>query len=212
MQMAGASRDGQSGTQAAIDSLHLKIKSCKLCRLCKTRTNAVPGFGKIVGTEIIIVGEGPGRNEDLEGKPFVGAGGKLLDELLSSTGLKREEIFVTNIVKCRPPNNRKPEADEIEVCTSNYLERQIELLKPKLICTLGATALEYFTGETRMGEWHGRLTKTKRGVALLPTYHPASIFRKPEYKQLLQRDLAMIPKIIAKLASTPSQSKLTSYV
>ena len=210
--MVKGSREKGSDPKEALEALHQKIKSCTLCRLSQTRTNSVPGFGKIIGTEVVFVGEGPGRNEDLEGKPFVGAGGKLLDELLSSAGLKREDAFITNIVKCRPPGNRKPESDEVEICTSNYLETQIELLRPLLICTLGATALEYFTGETRMGEWHGKLMHTKRGIALLPTYHPASIFRKPEYKQLLQQDLAMIPKIIAELKNTPAQSKLTSYV
>ena len=95
------------------------------------------------------MGEGPGRNEDREGKPFVGAGGKLLDELLRNAGLDRDRVYITNIVKCRPPNNRKPEDDEVEICTSTYLERQLDLLKPLLVCTLGATALEYLQARAR---------------------------------------------------------------
>ena len=204
------SRSKQSFSLKEIEELDSRIRSCKLCRLSKTRTNAVPGFGKLKGVDIMLVGEAPGRNEDLEGKPFVGAGGKLLDELLSLAGLKREELFVTNIVKCRPPDNRKPLEDEIEICTSNYLERQIELLKPKLICTLGATALEYFTGRKRMGEFHGKLTRTRLGIALLPTYHPASVFRNPEYRRLLQEDLALLPEILRSLEDP--QSKMTSFI
>ena len=202
----------ESDIRALIERIDLKIKSCTLCRLSQTRTHAVPGFGRIMGTQVMMVGEGPGRNEDMEGKPFVGAGGKLLDELLSSVGLKREEVYVTNIVKCRPPDNRKPFQDEIEICTSNYLEKQIQILKPKLICTLGATALEYFTGEKKMGAWHGKLTRTKNGVPLLPTYHPASVFRNPEYRLLLQKDLGAIPKILSDLERRPTQSRLTSFI
>jgi uracil-DNA glycosylase len=193
-----------------MEELDLKIRNCKLCKLSQSRTNAVPGAGKIEGVELMIVGEGPGRNEDLEGKPFVGAGGKLLDEILELASLKRDQVYVTNIVKCRPPENRRPEEDEIEICTTNYLEKQIELLKPKLICALGTTALQYFTGEKSMGKAHGKLVKAKQGL-VLPTYHPASIFRTPSYKQLLENDLRTIPGILKDMRQN-SQSTLTGYV
>ena len=122
-----------------------------------------------------------------------------MDELLKKARLEREDVYITNIVKCRPPNNRKPERDEVEICTSNYLEKQVELLKPELICTLGATALEYFTGEKKMGENHGkRLRARKSGVALLATYHPASVFRNRSLRALLQKDIEKIPKMLAK--------------
>src|SRR5579864_7269178 len=124
-----------------------QIRKCKLCRLWESRTHAVPGEGNIKDPEVVFVGEGPGRNEDLQGKPFVGSGGKLLDQLLNNASLERSQVYITNIVKCRPPKNRKPKPDEVETCTSNYLENQIEILQPRLICTLGAIALEYFTGE-----------------------------------------------------------------
>ena len=182
-----------------ISELNKKIGVCKLCRLCEGRTKAVPGSGPIHNLELMLVGEGPGRNEDLQGEPFVGAGGKLLDSILSLAGLGRSQVFITNVVKCRPPENRKPFEDEVGICTSNYLERQIDLLKPKLICTLGATALEYFTGEKSMGAARGKLTKTKNGVPLLPTYHPAAILRNPSLKPLLEEDVRKIHPILKQL-------------
>ena len=179
--------------------MNAKIKKCTLCKLSTSRTNAVPGDGRIVKLELMIVGEAPGRNEDLQGKPFVGAGGKLLDALLESGGLKRNQVYITNIVKCRPPNNRKPEKDEVSTCTSNYLERQIELLQPKLICTLGATAMEYFTGEKVMGKSHGKVVTNIKGQKIFPTYHPASVFRNRSLRALLEADLKKIPRILKDL-------------
>jgi uracil-DNA glycosylase len=173
-----------------------KINSCKLCRLCETRTKAVPGSGNIENPNVVFVGEGPGKNEDLQGKPFVGIGGKLLDELLQSAGLERNQVYITNIVKCRPPKNRRPKPDEIEICTSNYLENQLAILKPKIICTLGATALEYFTGEKKMGTNHGKLVHSQKSeIPVLPTYHPASIFRNRSLKMLLEADLKRVSEI-----------------
>lgn len=192
-------------------NLDEKIAVCNLCRLTYGRTNAVPGTGRMENVEVVFVGEAPGRNEDLEGKPFVGAGGKLLDELLRKAGLERDEVYITNIVKCRPPDNRKPLEDEIKICTKNYLERQLEILKPILICTLGATALEYFTGKKRMGEARGKISKAKNGFHLLPTYHPAAIFRNPSYKQQLQEDLAKIPNLLKELRTRDGQTLLTNY-
>ena len=170
-----------------------EILGCTYCRLCENRTNAVPGSGNTTNPKLVFVGEGPGRNEDLVGKPFVGRGGKLLDELLESASLKREEVYITNIVKCRPPKNRKPKPDEVEICTSHYLEKQLDLLQPKLVCTLGATALQYFTGETEMGSEHGKLFRTRSGMPLLATYHPAAVFRNRKLKKSLQEDLQKIP-------------------
>ncbi|MHB8566288.1 MAG: uracil-DNA glycosylase [Nitrososphaerales archaeon] len=183
--------------ESELEALDLKIRQCVLCKLCEARTNAVPGNGKTGQLKLMIVGEAPGRNEDLAGKPFVGAGGKLLDTLLENAGLKRDQVYITNIVKCRPPNNRKPEKEEVSTCTSNYLDRQIELLKPKLICTLGATALQYFTGEKVIGKFHGKLMRGNKGHLIFPTYHPASIFRNISLKGLLEKDLKEIEGILA---------------
>ena len=197
--------------QSEMRKLDEKIAVCNLCRLAFGRTNAVPGTGRMEKVEVVFVGEAPGRNEDLEGKPFVGAGGKLLDELLRKAGLARDQVYITNIVKCRPPDNRKPLEDEIEICTRNYLERQLEILKPILICTLGATALEYFTGKKRMGEARGKISKAKNGIPLLPTYHPAAIFRNPSYKQHHQEDLAKIPNLLKEKWRKEDQTLLTNY-
>lgn len=200
-----------TGEIEEMKALDEKISVCDLCRLAYGRNRAVPGSGRIQNVEVVFVGEAPGRNEDAVGKPFVGAGGKLLDELLKHVGLSREEVYVTNIVKCRPPNNRKPESDEVDICTSNYLKRQIEILNPLLICTLGATALEYFTGQKRIGFAHGKLTQTKSGNALLPTYHPASVFRNRSLKDNLKVDLEKIPKILRAFREESKQTSLTMF-
>jgi uracil-DNA glycosylase family 4 len=181
----------------SMKKLDEQIKECTLCRLSESRTNAVPGSGNIKDPAVVFVGEGPGRNEDLLGKPFVGSGGKLLNQLLSEAGLEREKVYITNIVKCRPPKNRKPKPDEIETCTSNYLLKQLDTLQPKLICTLGATAMEYFTGETKMGENHGKIFHSEKiEIPVLPTYHPASIFHKRLLREVLQQDLKKIPGLL----------------
>jgi uracil-DNA glycosylase len=159
----------------------------------------VPGSGKIQNLDLMIVGEGPGRKEDEAGKPFVGAGGKVLDSMLKEAGLERSELYITNIIKCRPPENRKPFDDEVEICTSNYLEKQLDLLKPKLICTLGATALKYFTNETSMAKNHGKLLRSKKGFPVFSTYHPAAVFRSNSLRQILKEDIKKIPFILEEL-------------
>ncbi|MFP4498536.1 MAG: uracil-DNA glycosylase family protein, partial [Vulcanimicrobiota bacterium] len=120
------------------DDMEEEIRKCTLCRLSENRTNAVPGDGNRCA-DFMFVGEGPGKQEDLQGIPFVGAAGKLLDELLDSINLKREDIYITNVVKCRPPNNRDPRPEEVEACIP-YLRKQTKIIKPKVICTLGNTA------------------------------------------------------------------------
>ncbi len=189
----------ETESRSRILAMDVKIRRCTLCKLSESRKNAVPGDGKIDRPQLMIVGEAPGRNEDIQGKPFVGAGGKLLGTILELSGLERSQVYITNIVKCRPPNNRRPEGDEVETCTSNYLEKQIELINPKLICALGATAMEYFTGEKVMGEFHGKLMTAKNGRRVFPTYHPASIFRNRSIRALLESDLKRIPKILKEM-------------
>jgi uracil-DNA glycosylase len=192
----GKPRTTSPDLSSQISKIDAKIKKCTLCRLHESRTNAVPGTGRIEDLQLMLVGEGPGRSEDQAGKPFVGAAGRVLDSMLKEAGLERNEIYITNIVKCRPPENRKPLDDEVETCTSHYLENQIELLHPSLICTLGATALEYFTGETNMAKNHGKLLRSKKGLAIFSTYHPAAVFRSRSLKELLQADIKMLPSIL----------------
>jgi uracil-DNA glycosylase family 4 len=199
------SRDNGTEISSRVSRIDTTIRNCKLCRLHVGRMNAVPGDGRIQDVDVMIVGEAPGRNEDRAGKPFVGSGGKLLDSILKEAGLDRSEIYITNIVKCRPPNNRKPKGDEVETCTSNYLKKQIELLKPKLICTLGATALDYFTGETKMGENHGKLIRSKTGLAIFPTYHPAAIFRNRALKGVFSDDMKRITSALKQLQEEGNQ-------
>jgi DNA polymerase len=152
-----------------------EVRGCKLCRLCETRTRTVFGEGD-ADAKIFFIGEGPGENEDLTGRPFVGKAGQLLDKMILAMGLKREQVFIANIVKCRPPNNRVPAPDEVSACTP-YLERQLEIVRPRVIVTLGLPAAKHMLqmnstmGKLR-GQWHAW-----RGIKLMPTFHPAYILR-----------------------------------
>ncbi len=176
--------------------LDTKIERCTLCPLSESRTKAVPGAGSIKKGRVVFVGEAPGRSEDLSGRPFVGRAGKVLNSIFETAGIARDEIYITNIVKCRPPKNKKPMNEEVKICTENYLEKQIKILKPKLVCTLGATALEYFTGQKKMAASRGKVTRTKTGLWLFPTYHPASALRNKSHKEILESDIKKIPQIL----------------
>jgi len=158
-----------------LTTMEEQSKDCSLCLLAKQgRTQVVFGDGN-PSAGIMFIGEGPGFHEDKQGKPFVGAAGKLLTKLLESIGLKREDVYITNIVKCRPPGNRDPKPDEIEVCTSNYLFNQIEEIKPRVIATLGrfASAVILERKDVSMGRIHGQKFK-KDGYVVVPIYHPAA--------------------------------------
>ena len=171
-----------------------EIMECKKCRLHKYRRNPVPGEGPL-NADVMVVGEAPGKNEDLQGRPFVGAAGQLLNKLLELAGLKREEVYITNIVKCRPPGNRDPQEDEIQACLP-YLLRQIQLIKPKLIIAVGrhaARTLLQLAGLHwhSMTEQHGKVyDATIAGVKLkiAVTYHPAAALYKPPLRQKLEED------------------------
>jgi len=175
-----------------------KVLKCKKCDLYKTKTNCVFGEGDF-NAKIMFVGEAPGRNEDLQGKPFVGAAGKFLNELLDFIGLRREEIFITNILKCRPPGNRNPKSNEIKACTP-YLDKQIELIKPKIICTLGNFATSYIMKKfglepKSMGKIHGKIFKIKnltQELKIIPLYHPAAAIYNPNMKKILLEDFKKI--------------------
>jgi uracil-DNA glycosylase family 4 len=158
---------------AAMDTT--QVKPCVLCRLCETRKNTVFGEGD-PDAKIFFIGEGPGENEDLQGRPFVGRAGDLLNKMIAGMGLRREQVYIANIVKCRPPNNRVPAPDEVETCTP-YLVKQLEIVRPKVIVTLGLPSSKYMLasklsmGKLR-GQWHNW-----RGIKLMPTYHPAFLLR-----------------------------------
>ena len=171
-----------------------EIRNCTTCRLYKTRRNPVPGEGPVTA-HVMIVGEAPGRNEDVQGRPFVGAAGQLLTQLLELAGLKREEVYITNIVKCRPPGNRDPQDDEVEACLP-YLLRQIQLIKPRLIIAVGRHAARRLL-ELAGHRWHSMTTqhgKAYEGVIagvrlkIAVTYHPAAALYKPPLRNKLEED------------------------
>jgi len=184
---------------AALEDIATTIRSCTACGLCEGRTNAVPGTGN-PHAEVVFIGEGPGKNEDEQGIPFCGASGKLLDSLLLSINLNRSDVFITNIVKCRPPNNRDPLPEEKDICTDLYLNKQLELIKPKLIITLGRHALNYFIPNIKISQVHGQ-PKRLKGQVYLPLYHPAVALYNGSTKQTLEEDFLIIPKLIEKIRS-----------
>ena len=167
------------------------IRACTRCRLCHDRLNAVPGKGNL-NADIVFVGEGPGEMEDIKGEPFVGKAGQLLTNMLAAIQLKREDVYITNIVKCRPPENRAPLADEILSCIT-FLEKQIELINPSIICCLGGTAAKsMLVSDLSLSKLRGKFHQFKN-IPLLPTYHPAAILRFPEkYKRAAWTDLKML--------------------
>ncbi len=184
--------------------LREKIQKCRLCRLCEGTTNAVPGEGSPTA-DIMFIGEAPGAAEDLKGEPFVGAAGKFLSEMLQGIGLKREDVFITNIVKHRPPNNRDPLEDEVETCFP-YIDAQIKAIKPQLIVTLGRHAMHRFMPGLKISEVHGQAKRVKsifsEKQVILPLYHPASALYNPSMRSVLIRDMQKIPILLQKLGKT----------
>jgi uracil-DNA glycosylase family 4 len=178
-----------------LESLYAAIKACPDCDLCKTRAKAVPGEGSPTA-EIMFVGEGPGYNEDQQGRPFVGAAGKFLDELLESIGTRRSEVYITNVLKCRPPNNRDPLPNEVEACRK-YLLRQIELIRPRLIVTLGRFSLAWFFPRDSIGKAHGQLRRLGNQY-LYHVYHPAAALHAGNLRKVIQEDFARIPAALEK--------------
>jgi uracil-DNA glycosylase len=171
-----------------------QIAACTKCELHKGRKNTVPGEGP-ANSKIMFVGEGPGQNEDEQGRPFVGAAGKLLTELLASIGLNRSDVFITNIVKCRPPNNRAPKKSEIEAC-SPYLTAQIGLIKPQIVCALGTPAIATLLGEEYSAtKAHGRAI-SKDSLTILPMYHPAAALYDASLKEVLVSDFRTLKQLL----------------
>ncbi len=170
------------------------ILRCPDCRLCETRTNAVPGEGP-EDARIMFIGEGPGFNEDRQGRPFIGAAGKFLDQLLGAAGLTRGDVYITNIVKCRPPNNRDPMPDEIEAC-SKWLNRQIELIKPEVIVTLGRHSMNRFIPGATISRIHGD-PRVIDGITVVPMFHPAAALHQERYRSLIVADFEKLPTILA---------------
>lgn len=193
-------------TVELIEKIADQIRACVECPLWKERKKAVPGEGNIEA-RVVFVGEAPGHWEDVRGRPFVGAAGKVLDGLLESIGLPRESVFITNVVKCRPPGNRDPRPVEVETCTSLYLKRQIHLIKPKVVVTLGRHSTSYVFSEAGTGEiksiteLRGKIRKVKfldMPLLVLPMYHPASVLHNPRYREALESDFQLLKNELKK--------------
>lgn len=183
------------------DQLYEAIFACEKCRLCATRTNVVPGEGDI-HADIMFIGEGPGHDEDMQGRPFVGRSGELLTRMIRAVGLEREQVYICNIVKCRPPQNRNPEPDEAEACM-NYLRAQFALVRPKVVVLLGKVACRYtLREEVSVMRDHGRWYERK-GVWFMPTFHPSALLRDPAKKRDAWDDFQ---KIRAKLDELTAQN------
>jgi uracil-DNA glycosylase family 4 len=173
-----------------------EIKNCQLCILSQGRTNAVPGEGP-EDADIMFIGEGPGFHEDRQGRPFVGAAGNYLNELLEKIGMNRQDVYITNVVKCRPPGNRDPQAAEIEACRP-YLDQQIALIRPRLIVTLGRFSMQrYFPGAS-ISRIHGQPKRVGR-VIYYPMFHPAAALHQPRWRSLLEEDILKIPDLLSQL-------------
>jgi uracil-DNA glycosylase len=186
-------------TAAALAELRREVEECTRCPLHATRTKAVFGEGD-EGAELMFVGEAPGYHEDQQGRPFVGAAGKLLEELLGSIGLTRRQVFIANVLKSRPPDNRDPQPEEIAACQP-YLWRQIELIRPKVVCTLGNHATKLLSGDqTGITKVHGRPRPMEiAGVKLYlyPIFHPAAALYTPAMLATLREDVARLPDLLA---------------
>ncbi len=175
---------------SSLDAVRLEAHDCTACRLAGTRTNVVFGVGD-PNAELMFVGEAPGRDEDLEGEPFVGRAGQLLTDIIKAMKLSREQVYIANVIKCRPPENRNPEPDEIEQCRP-FLRRQIALIQPKVIVTLGKFGLQALTDRAySISAVRGRWLDYN-GIKLMPTYHPAYLLRTPSAKKDVWSDMKMV--------------------
>jgi len=185
-----------------------EILVCVKCPLWKGRRNAVPGEGD-VNASVVFVGEAPGYWEDVKGLPFVGAAGKILNTLLRKFGLPREHVFITNVVKCRPPENRDPQPDEVKTCTSLYLDRQIAFIQPKIIVTLGRHSTAYILSKAGLEakasegitQLHGKVIQTRflnLPVSVIPMFHPAAALYNLKYREALESDFALLKNELKK--------------
>jgi uracil-DNA glycosylase family 4 len=177
-----------------------EVNVCKKCKLHTGRKKAVPGEGP-ANADIMFIGEGPGFHENEQGRPFVGAAGKFLEELLGYIGMRREQVFIGNVVKCRPPGNRDPEPDELQAC-SDYLERQIKAINPKVIVTLGRYSMDRFFPGAKISSIHGQARKVD-GRLVVAMFHPAAALHQPALKQSVIEDFKKLPTLIASAEKAP---------
>ena len=186
--------------EAALAQIAREVSVCTRCILHHSRKLAVPGEGP-PDAEIMFIGEGPGFHENEQGRPFVGAAGSYLEELLAMINLKRTDVFITNVVKCRPPSNRDPLPDELMAC-SGYLERQIQVINPRVIVTLGRYSMARFLPNAKISDVHGQAYKIK-GRLVVPMFHPAAALHQPTLKISVERDFARLPELVARAFDAP---------
>lgn len=189
--------DGQSsgsdGTET-LDQIQARLGDCRRCRLSEKRTNIVFGEGD-PAARLVFVGEGPGFEEDQQGRPFVGAAGQLLEKIIAAMHLQRDQVYICNVVKCRPPNNRNPEPEEVAICKP-FVERQLAVIQPEVICTLGAVAAHaLLESDAPVSALRGRF-HTYQNIPLMPTFHPAYLLRNPEQKRAVWEDIKKIMALL----------------
>jgi DNA polymerase len=194
-------------TEAALTAIAAEVRGCTRCPLAAGRTHAVPGEGSPL-TDVLLVGEGPGAREDATGRPFVGPAGQLLDELISSIGWQRGDVFIANVVKCRPPGNRDPEPDEVAACAP-YLDRQEAALDPSVVVTLGRHSLQRYLPGARISSVHGTL-RQGRGRWVFPMYHPAAALHQASLRETLFRDVRGLPAALLQAREAIEAERATS--
>jgi DNA polymerase len=180
-----------------------EIRACRECELAKYRTKVVPGEGA-GDADLVFIGEAPGWHEDQQGRPFVGPAGQFLDQLLASIGLGREEVYIANVIKCRPPQNREPLPAEIQSCRK-WLDRQIEIIQPQMVITLGRYSLARYFPNDSIGKVHGKLRKLG-GVIYYPMYHPAAALHQGSLRRTIETDMLKIPQILAQDKDLPEDA------
>jgi uracil-DNA glycosylase family 4 len=197
--------------EAQLEKLARQIVVCTKCELHRSRKNAVPGEGP-THAEIMFIGEGPGAREDEQGRPFVGASGKFLDQLLEQAGVTRADVWITTVVKCRPPGNRDPLPNEVEICTSNYLQHQIKIVNPSIIVTLGRFSMSLFFKGAKITQIHGQMRKVEDHF-VIAMYHPAAALHQIALKSTIMADFAKLPELLkearAELGKSTSKGKET---
>jgi DNA polymerase len=188
-------------SEQILEQVAEEVSACTRCKLHYSRKLGVPGEGP-PDAELVFIGEGPGFHENIQGRPFVGAAGEFLDELLNSIGLSRNEVFITNVVKCRPPGNRDPRPDELEACSS-YLDRQLRAINPKVVVTLGRFSMARYISNAKISEIHGQPINV-RGLLVVPFYHPAAALHRPSLRSVVEEDFASLPDLIANAEDVPT--------
>ena len=178
----------------AVQRVEDEVLVCQRCPLAQTRTCAVPGEGNL-NTVVMFVGEGPGFDEDRQGRPFVGRSGQYLTDTLARLGIARSDVYITNVVKCRPPQNRDPLPAELDAC-GDYLTRQVEIVNPRIIVTLGRFSLRRWFPEGAITQLHGRVRNIGHGRVALAMFHPAAALRNPQWRMAFEQDLAILPGLI----------------